>query len=904
MKIIKNKAFRLSLYVIGFILVVLAFASGIASIFKYERFSDKENYNNPFETSNYVRDAVENSAEAIQGKAYNERQINEIDFLDTELEIYNYKDIKTSFDNDSDKVSSDKMTLRDILGVDNAVNLLSKYLYADGGSDTIYGAYQNMFDMDDNKYIRMTWQDYVEIVKDRCIKYSFEEDQFYNNNIGNDINDISEEKAAFYQKLSNSYPDMGISDGNYFTFIDDKLYMIDIDNNLIYYERYGYAQSLIGEKDYTYVYFPYKDITELKKLTDYDKVASFEDYILSSYILRSDIELGYSTLSDTQKSHLSHEVNQEYYLYDCNAAFSIDGKNIAYAYVPYDDILYCSEDGEYSVSYQELLEKFKHFSDIFVSYDAETGEVEQWYKDKNGDTVPYTYLNSGKMKQLTDRNNESFVIALNLSSFASSRIEDKIGYDLVKVVPNPLLVFVLSILVFLAVVIILILGGPKKLYLVDKAPYIVWLGIYFGVILLVAGIVGGVSYSLYNIASFINNEMFMCSVLTLMLLLVMYLTTAAVIMNLTRRVKCKEFLNGFVFVRLIKAIRRYISNNRDRFSGKKLAIVFLISFLFISLIGTLFFCQSSYDNFVAFVSLIMFVIDIVACIFVFKYLTDINKLLSISKRIESGELDAKINVNELTFNSREMGESLNNLGDGLSKAVEASIRDERTKAELITNVSHDIKTPLTSIINYVDLLKKEKIDNEKASEYINVLDQKSQRLKQLILDLIEASKTSTGNIELECMNLNLVELLNQGLGELEDKFKESGLEVVKTLQLDNAVIYADGRRVFRIIDNLLNNIIKYAQPNTRVFIDLKKFDSEESTDKVLISFKNVSKEMLNISPKELTERFVRGDRSRNTEGSGLGLSIAKNLVELQGGTFDISIDGDLFKVDIIFPLVK
>jgi len=199
----------------------------------------------------------------------------------------------------------------------------------------------------------------------------------------------------------------------------------------------------------------------------------------------------------------------------------------------------------------------------------------------------------------------------------------------------------------------------------------------------------------------------------------------------------------------------------------------------------------------------------------------------------------------------------------------------------------------------VDLLKKEQIDNEKARGYINILDQKSQRLKQLIMDLIEVSKTNTGNIELERTNLNLTELLDQAFGEYEEKMAAADLEPVRNIQAEDAVIYADGRRVFRIIDNIFNNAVKYAQPGTRVYIDLNR-----NNDSIIFSVKNVSREMLNISAEELTERFVRGDRARHTEGSGLGLSIAKNLTELQDGTFRIQIDGDLFKVEITFPAVN
>ena len=217
------------------------------------------------------------------------------------------------------------------------------------------------------------------------------------------------------------------------------------------------------------------------------------------------------------------------------------------------------------------------------------------------------------------------------------------------------------------------------------------------------------------------------------------------------------------------------------------------------------------------------------------------------------------------------------------------------KTELITNVSHDIKTPLTSIINYVDLLKTENIKNEKAKEYIEILEGKSQRLKKLIEDLVEVSKASSGNLKLNIEKINLVELIKQTTGEFEDKFKEKNL-IIETNMLDNNIyINADNRYMYRVIENIFSNISKYALEGSRVYIDVNK-----NKDQAKIEIKNISKEKLNISADELMQRFVRGDKSRTTEGSGLGLSISKSLVELQNGKFNIIIDGDLFKVEIVF----
>ena len=236
---------------------------------------------------------------------------------------------------------------------------------------------------------------------------------------------------------------------------------------------------------------------------------------------------------------------------------------------------------------------------------------------------------------------------------------------------------------------------------------------------------------------------------------------------------------------------------------------------------------------------------------------------------------------------------------GLERALQEQVKSERLKADLITNVSHDIKTPLTSIINYVDLLKREQIPGERAQEYLKVLDQKSQRLKNLTEDLVEASKASSGNVKLEMTTLDIVEMIWQTNGEFEEKFATRSLELVSTLPESSILIEADGRHLWRVLENVYNNAFKYAMEHTRVYTDLELKD-----DKVYFTIKNISANPLNVQGEELTERFVRGDVSRTTEGSGLGLSIAQSLTKLQGGTFEILIDGDLFKVRVGFGVKK
>lgn len=266
-------------------------------------------------------------------------------------------------------------------------------------------------------------------------------------------------------------------------------------------------------------------------------------------------------------------------------------------------------------------------------------------------------------------------------------------------------------------------------------------------------------------------------------------------------------------------------------------------------------------------------------------------------QIAEGELSYQIQeIKGLSKEQEELIRTINHIGENLEQVVETSVRNERMKAELITNVSHDIKTPLTSVINYVDLLKRAQGDPEKTKEYLEVLDMKSQRLKSLIEDLVEASKASSGAIELQITRLNFNELVHQTNGEFEGKLEQAGLLLVESIPQEPVCFQGDGRRVYRILENLYNNVTKYGMPGTRVYVEVA-----EDSEKAVFSIKNISREPLNITAEELTERFVRGEQSRTTEGSGLGLSIAKSLTELMQGTFEIYLDGDLFRVTLEFP---
>ena len=322
-------------------------------------------------------------------------------------------------------------------------------------------------------------------------------------------------------------------------------------------------------------------------------------------------------------------------------------------------------------------------------------------------------------------------------------------------------------------------------------------------------------------------------------------------------------------------------------------LIFLLLNAF-SIIGFIYFA-STVRKIVVLVFVIL--LDLLVGGRLFKRNAEFNDIIDGINRIRSGDVEYKLHVDDLHGMNKFLADAVNNIGEGIDNAVKTSVKDERLKTDLITNVSHDLKTPLTSIINYVDLLKRSDIRDPQARNYVEILEGKSQRLKDLTDDLVEASKISSGTIELNLEVLNLGELLQQTIGELSEKLEAAKLKAVAEIDERPALVYADSRRMWRIMENLFNNICKYAMEGTRVYSEVRVKDHL-----VILQIKNVSKAQMNIHADELTERFIRGDSSRSTEGSGLGLYISKSLTNVMGGTFEIQLDADLFKVYLTFPL--
>ena len=372
-----------------------------------------------------------------------------------------------------------------------------------------------------------------------------------------------------------------------------------------------------------------------------------------------------------------------------------------------------------------------------------------------------------------------------------------------------------------------------------------------------------------------------------------YISFVFFLETIIKRIKSRTLFRNTITYRILRWIKSLITSmTRNANMTVKLILIF-IAFGILNIIG---FSLSISEPIGIF---ILIAIWVYAFAKMHQWLVRYIEIKNAINEIYMGNTEVHLDEKRYKGSLNSMAIQVNDIAGGLSNAIQEKLKSERLKTELITNVSHDIKTPVTSIINYVDLLKKEKMPNEQAEEYLNILDNKSQRLKRLTEDLVEASKASSGNIKLNIEKLNVNELLKQVSGEFEDKFKSRNLEEVMSLPEKNVYINADSRYMYRILENMYSNISKYAMDNTRVYIDVIP-----NNNRITIQMKNISKEKLNISTEELMQRFVRGDSARNTEGSGLGLSIATSLTTLQGGTFNIYLDGDLYKVIIEFDMIN
>jgi signal transduction histidine kinase len=466
------------------------------------------------------------------------------------------------------------------------------------------------------------------------------------------------------------------------------------------------------------------------------------------------------------------------------------------------------------------------------------------------------------------------------------------------VIPYMIIVLIASVLLGLAVFAYLVraagrreAGGEIHLLSVDR--------IYTDVHTLLVFIAAVLSVGIVNeVSSYGNNEtiIFVGAAIVFGIDIVIGLSY---MLSMVRQFKNRQILRNSLTYKLYKAVKKYVVL---AIRGKLFKAWILLALLGYGAVNgvfvTVFLTTWRYHNFDSLLSgLLLLGLNIAVVYFAAKSLRNLAQIMEAAKELSAGNLDYNLDTKEMSVAFTGFAEDLQGMQSGLKKAVAEAVKGERMKTELITNVSHDLKTPLTSIINYVDLLKKEDLGNENATEYVEVLEEKSARLKQLVEDLIEASKASSGNLAVSTEKVDMHQLVMQAYGEYEEKIEKAGLDIRTNIVEKDVFVLADGKYLWRIIENLLSNALKYSMPNSRVYINIDKNDKYG-----VLTIKNISAFPLEITPEQLTERFVRGDASRTTEGSGLGLSIAQGLTNLQSGRFTIDIDGDLFKATVEIPL--
>ncbi len=628
-----------------------------------------------------------------------------------------------------------------------------------------------------------------------------------------------------------------------------RTYMNDISNackNLIYHNANYYSL----EDGDTTIYF-----TNLEEDYYYSNVKEWNYLIIYKNKALTNVELNDSTKTiDGIKQYLNEKQNAKK-VNLINGEFQSDNEMMQKTGIQYLDSL--------KNEYYTIMSSEEETEDVEISTDRE------YITTKYSDFEIYSIYTEGF------KENSEEAILLNILN-AVSIITDN----------SYVIIPICSVLTLLMVIyLIFFIGSDKKLNDFDQIP----LEIIIGISIFIAIFPMIVREGFLNLDFSVDISFLFTSYLLTYIVGMVCLTT------FIRRLKAKSFwkttIVGKIYFWLEKKWKKIASTLAY---STNMTIKVLIYGVVIGIIA--FGILLIFDfTFVAIV--LEFIVWANVLYKIIKFLKDYSKIENRLKEMKEGNNQVALDVNEFSSELKNTVLYINQISEGVENAIQDRMKSERLKAELITNVSHDIKTPLTSIINYVDLLKNEPIENEKAKEYIGILESKSQRLKNLTEDLIEASKVSTGNIAFQIEKINLVELVRQAAGEFEDRFLKKGLNTILDTTENEIDIMADSKYMYRIIENLFSNVAKYALENSRVYVDLKKVDK-----KVKVEIKNISKDKLNISSDELMQRFVRGDKSRTTEGSGLGLSIAQNLTELQHGKFNLVLDGDLFKVELEFEL--
>lgn len=919
---IYSKFVKVTVFIIGFVLLVGMVCAVLSAYGRYHFFGNDVENRKVFNETDYVQNIVSTQGTILVDYINDFGRLRTRDYSTQHINLYDYHDFTNKIVYYTADLEKDEN--RKFFDIAQSILYNGTYLDAEGNFHDIYREFPYTFyDLQgkSRNYIRITPSEYIELIKEYAdrvdsvedfadgIQTGLDTEQFTYYSLDDNEIITSDDKltggiisSANIDEYSDDDVIIGstVTIGGRNTIPDVALYSSS--ENQFFNAAVGYV-NIDQLKSYKYLYIPIK-------------------YINNSNLERSIITAPYFNFAAAPM--LASMSSEDLSYFESYVYGNVNLTGVSYCFKSELSGGYLTGDQMYT-SFDEARKSIDKRNNIIFEYDSQRNAIESYYYDNNGKKVNFNYCNDVMKKNIDMMPNKTdFIFGIDIfdEGYGFDCTLPSSVYKFCRMIPQPIPAFIILLFFFILSAICLSSTtgivfdkeGNKvvKLGIIDKVPAEIFIVIF-----------GATMYSLYIMfrAGFMSYGYLVPPSGTLdydkmstvvafgLIIFAVYFFMAFIFLSFVRRIRAGKFFRSLLLVKIYGLMYKSYSRITEGFNARLMMFIKLFVFLLanVLLLGFLIVCSyerifgrlMAVDGIVIFTCIILVImLDILGIYKLVKYTNQIEVLIDVCKDIEKGDFEAQVNVENLTGSCRKLGESLNNLGAGLNRAVAASTKDERLKAELITNVSHDIKTPLTSIINYVDLMKREDVRDPKLKEYISILDVKSQRLKQLTLDLIEASKVSTGNIELECVNLNFSELLQQAVAEFDDKFQENSLEVVLTAPDDPLIIYADGRRLYRIIENLFQNACKYTIQGSRVYM---KLGGDE--ERVYFSIKNVSREMLNISADELTERFVRGDKSRFTEGSGLGLSIARNLTELQNGTFEISIDGDLFKVDISFPRV-
>ena len=656
-----------------------------------------------------------------------------------------------------------------------------------------------------------------------------------------------------------------------------------------------------------YLTYPLEKDAIKAKIDYYDTNTFAENYAMEIFGSLSTVGvLKEDELLNAYDSYYTHteKINGNDLVKEINYYTQYNGTNVNWLIID-NDTKKAYTNLEYSIDTSSVEDIITKIMKNKENWKYENGKIETTVSKLSEENIDYidSGLNSKNIngvesykqeeKNNKEKNNYTiYTSVLDELEYFDNIYRDKILYNTLRIA-NQNWVFGIPVLVILMIALVpLILNGVGRTSKQEGIAlnwYDKILIEFATAIAIVVGLIGCIFISVINGASSIAAFVLAVSILSVGFLII-YLACIMLFETIIKRVKTHTFIKTTIVNWLYKKIEELIQNI-------KITKRFILYFVLFGIINLICFGIMWSDGFVGL--LLTAIVYVITFNFIIKRLKSYIKIQEAIHSLYNGDTEINLNSSQICKEMKDTANEINDIAGGLSNALEEKLKSERLKTELITNVSHDIKTPLTSIINYVDLLKKENIEGEKAQEYLGILDNKSQRLKKLTEDLVEASKASSGAIKLNMEKLNVNELIKQVSGEFEDRFKSHSLQEIITFSESEAYINADSRYMYRVLENMYSNIAKYAMEGTRVYTDIL-----EEKGKISIQIKNVSRQKLNITTDELMRRFVRGDASRNTEGSGLGLSIARSLTELQQGSFNIYLDGDLFKVIIEFEKVK